>query len=202
VPQTVEAVYERLAPIYDLIYGVTLAHGRRRAMVRLAPLSGESILEIGVGTGLSAVKYPHGCRVVAIDLSAHMIERARTRFARRGVRHVALCRMDAGRLAFPDAQFDAIYAPYVMNIVLDPLRVARELLRVCRSKGRIVLLNHFDHAGSSHPVDRLLGRLVSRIGVNWHVNLWAMLRDAGLVVRSVERVNVPRVSSVVVCYKR
>jgi phosphatidylethanolamine/phosphatidyl-N-methylethanolamine N-methyltransferase len=69
---SVEAVYERLAPIYDLIYGITLAPGRRHAMGRLAPGPGELILEIGVGTGLSAVRYPLGCRVVAIDLSAHM----------------------------------------------------------------------------------------------------------------------------------
>ena len=199
--QTVE-VYQRLAPIYDLIYGVTLAPGRRHAMRRLAPRLGESILEIGVGTGLSAVEYPQGCRVVAIDLSAPMLARARARLARRRVQHVTLCRMDAARLAFPDARFDAIYAPYVMNVVPDPVNVAREILRVCRRAGRIVLLNHFDGVnGASHPVHRLLGHLVSRIGVNWHVDLNSFLRDSGLNAQSVELVNVPRVSSVVVCYK-
>jgi phosphatidylethanolamine/phosphatidyl-N-methylethanolamine N-methyltransferase len=203
VSHTVEAVYERLAPIYDVIYGVTLAPGRRHAMARLAPGPGESILEIGVGTGLSATQYPCDCRVAAIDLSAHMIERARARFARRRVEHVALCRMDAARLAFPDAQFDAIYAPYVMNVVPDPVGVAREMVRVCRPAGRIVLLNHFDHGGSAcGPVDHVLGRLLSRIGVNWHVDLRSFLENAGLTAESVELVNVPRVSSVVVCYKR
>jgi phosphatidylethanolamine/phosphatidyl-N-methylethanolamine N-methyltransferase len=203
VSHTVEAVFERLAPIYDLLYGVTLAPGRRHAMARLAPGPGESILEIGVGTGLSAVQYPRGCRVAAIDLSADMIERARARLARRGVAHVALCRMDAGRLAFADGQFDAVYAPYVMNVVPDPVRVAHEMLRVCRPAGRIVLLNHFDHTGGeSRPVNRLLGRLVSRVGVNWHVDLRLFLKNAGLTAESVELVNVPRFSSVVVCHKR
>jgi phosphatidylethanolamine/phosphatidyl-N-methylethanolamine N-methyltransferase len=172
-------------------------------MARLAPGPGESILEIGVGTGLSAVQYPSTCRVAAIDLSPHMIEKARARFARRGVEHVALCRMDAARLAFLDGRFDAIYAPYVMNIVPDPVRVAREMLRVCRPGGRIVLLNHFDHGGrASRPVDRFLGRLASRIGMNWHVDLRSFLANAGLTAESIELVNVPRVSSVVVCYKR
>lgn len=200
--QTVEAIYQRLAPVYDLIYGVTLAPGRRHALTRLAPSHGESILEIGVGTGLSAVEYPPDCRVVAIDLSAAMLERARVRLARRAVQHVTLCRMDAARLAFRDAQFDAIYAPYVMNVVADPVKVAQEMLRVCRPAGRIVLLNHFDRAnGAKHPLDRVLGQLLSRIGVNWHIDLASFLQDAGLIARSVERVNVPRVSSVVVCYK-
>lgn len=201
---TVETVYEHLAPIYDLIYGVTLSPGRRQAMARLAPNEGESILEIGVGTGLSAMDYPRTCRVVAIDLSSHMIGRARVRLAQRAVRHVSLCRMDAARLAFRDAQFDAVYASYVMNIVPDPVKVAREMLRVCRPAGRLVLLNHFDHTrGGGGLVDRWLGRVVSRIcGANWHVDLQLFLNDAGLTARSVDLVNVPRVSSVVVCDKR
>ena len=55
----VETIYKRLAPVYDLIYGATLDPGRRQAMTRLAPASGELILEVGVGTGLSAVEYPN-----------------------------------------------------------------------------------------------------------------------------------------------
>src|SRR5262245_24604338 len=170
---TVEAIYHRLAPVYDLIYGVTLEHGRRRAMSALAPRAGESILEIGVGTGLSAVEYPSGCRIVAIDVSAPMIERARTRLARRGITHVALCRMDAANLAFGDGQFDAVYAPYVMNVVRDPVAVARELRRVCRAPGRLVLLNHFEQPeGTDGGVAAFLGRIASRIGVNWQIDLW------------------------------
>jgi phosphatidylethanolamine/phosphatidyl-N-methylethanolamine N-methyltransferase len=202
VSHSVEALYQKLAPVYDLVYGLTLAPGRRHAMKRLAPTTGELILEIGVGTGLSALQYPRDCRVVAIDVSPHMLERARARLSRRRVRHVTLCRMDAARLAFPDAQFDAIYAPYVVNVVPDPVRVAREMLRVCRPAGRLVLLNHFDDPGhATRPVNRLLSPLVSRLGMNWHIDLGTLLRDAGLTARSIEQVNVPRVSSVVVCYK-
>lgn len=198
----VEAVYSRLARFYDVIYGVTLEPGRRRAMTRLDPRPGETILEIGVGTGLSAVQYPPGCRVVAIDLSEAMLARARSRLTRKGVEHVALCRMDAARLAFGDAEFDAVYAPYVMNVVADPVHVAREMTRVCRPDGRIVILNHFEHAESrSRGLVRWLGRLAWHAGVNWNVNLYSFLRDAGLTALSVDRVNVPRVSSVVVCRK-
>jgi phosphatidylethanolamine/phosphatidyl-N-methylethanolamine N-methyltransferase len=203
VSDSADAVYARLAPVYDLLYGLTLAPGRRHAMARLAPAPGESILEIGVGTGLSAVRYPRDCRVAAIDISAAMLERARARLKRRRLAHVSLCRMDASRLAFRDAQFDAIYAPYVMNIVSDPVAVAREMLRVSKPTGRIVLLNHFEHGnGSSQPVNRLLGRVVSRIGVNWDFDLATFLDRAGLVAQSIEHVNVPAVSSVVVCHRR
>jgi phosphatidylethanolamine/phosphatidyl-N-methylethanolamine N-methyltransferase len=172
-------------------------------MTRLAPAPGESILEIGVGTGLGAVGYPSDCRVVAIDLSGHMLDKARARLVRRRVEHVTLCQMDAARLAFPDAQFDAVYASYVLNVVPDPVAVAREMSRVCRPDGRIVLLNHFDDGrGNDRWLTRLVARMISRIGVNWHFELSSLLESSDLTPASVELVNVPRVSSVVVCHKR
>jgi phosphatidylethanolamine/phosphatidyl-N-methylethanolamine N-methyltransferase len=195
----VQSVYARLAPFYDVIYGASLEHGRRRAMRRLAPQPGEAILEVGVGTGLSSLLYPRQCRVAAIDLSAPMLARARARLDRHGAAHVRLCRMDAARLAFRDGEFDAVYAPYVLNVVPDPIPVAREMLRVCRPNGRIVLLNHFEHASTSR-VDRLVGRVAGFVsGVNWALDLAAFLREVNLVAVSIEPVNVPRVSAVVVC---
>ena len=200
--RSVEAIYRRLAPVYDLMYGVALEHGRRQAMSRLAPASGESVLEVGVGTGLSALRYPASCRVTAIDISEAMLERAKQRLERRGIEHVSLCRMDVAHLGFPDESFDAVYAPYVLNVVPDPVQAAREMLRVCRPCGRVVLLNHFRERRTTSSVGRLLGRVAWHAGgANWDLDLHALLRNAGLRALSIDRVNVPRVSSVVLCQR-
>jgi phosphatidylethanolamine/phosphatidyl-N-methylethanolamine N-methyltransferase len=197
-----DAIHERLAPIYDMVYGLALQPGRRRALQRLAPRTGESILEIGVGTGLSAARYPAGCRVVAIDLSAPMLVRAKTRLAGRSDRSVSLCRMDAVQLGFADGEFDAVYAPYLINAVDQPVPVAREMLRVCRPGGRLVFLNHFRDHRADGLVDRIVGHVAVKVsGVNWDLELRDFLREAGLTAVSAERVNVPAVSSVVVCHK-
>jgi phosphatidylethanolamine/phosphatidyl-N-methylethanolamine N-methyltransferase len=197
----VELVYRRLAPFYDVIYGALLQHGRRSAVDRLAPRPGEAILEVGVGTGLSALSYPPFCRVVAIDVSAPMLQRAGKRLIRRKVGHVRLCQMDAGHLAFGDGVFDAVYAPYVLNVVPDPIAVVREMLRVCRSDGRLVLLNHFDHVSvPARALNRLIGQLAVRIsGVDWELSLEQLLAAANLTAVSMEPVNFPPVSMVVVC---
>jgi phosphatidylethanolamine/phosphatidyl-N-methylethanolamine N-methyltransferase len=196
-------LYYRLAPVYDMFYGATLQPGRRRALERLAPQPGESILEIGAGTGFGLDKYPKGCRVVAIDLSPRMITRAGARLRRHRLEHIHLCRMDAIHLAFPDQQFDAVYAPYVVNVVPDPVLVGREMLRVCRPGGRLVLLNHFEGvAGGNAAAGRIIGRLATAItGVNWGLDLDAFVADAGLTLQSIEPVNFGRVSSVVLCRK-
>jgi len=199
---TVEVLYERLAPVYDLVYGLGLHHGRQLALRRLAPAPGQRICEVGIGTGLGAAGYPAGCHVVGIDLSAAMLARARRRVARRGLAQVGLCRMDAGRLAFADAQFDAVHAAYVINVVPDPIAVARELTRVLRPGGRLVLLNHFANApGQRGRLDRWLGRVATRLGgTQWDMDLDTFLRDTALVPCSVEPVNAG-ISTLLVCHR-
>jgi phosphatidylethanolamine/phosphatidyl-N-methylethanolamine N-methyltransferase len=198
----VEVLYERLAPVYDLVYGLGLHHGRQLALERLAPADGQRICEVGIGTGLSAVGYPRGCEVVGVDLSAAMLARARRRVERRGMRHVRLCRMDAGRLAFTGGGFDAVYAAYVINVVPDPIATTRELMRVLRPGGRLVLLNHFANApGHRGIVDRWLGRAATRLGgTQWDIDLDAFLTGTGLVPRSIEPVNAG-ISTLLVCHR-
>ena len=196
-------VYQRLAPVYDLLYGLMLQPGRARAMARLAPRAGDLILEVGVGTGFGLADYPVGARVVAVDLSTEMLARASQRVVRRRIDRVTLCRMDASRLAFEDSTFDAVYAPYLINVVSNPIAVARELIRVCQPGGRIVLLNHFEQAGGVNgTVNRLIGAVASRMtGVNWFLDFESFLEESGLTPLTVDPVNLPRVSSVVLCRK-
>jgi len=208
-----DIIYGPLTPIYDVVCGAVLQPGRRRAMQLLDPAPGETILEVGVGTGLGLWDYPEWCRVVAIDLSRPMITRARKRvdrppspFALRRAgapaARVEFLQMDAACLAFPDASFDAVYVPYTINVVPDSLAVGRELVRVCRSGGRVVLLNHFDGVReTSNVTNAIAGRVAERFAVNWHLNAELLVRQLGLSLVAIESVNVPRLSSIVVCRK-
>ena len=87
--------------------------------------------------------YPRDCTVTGIDFSSSMLEKARERVARKGIRNVRLLQMDAADLKFADDSFDIVYAPYLISVVPDPVEVAREMRRVCRPGGRIIILNHF-----------------------------------------------------------
>ncbi|MBE3097572.1 MAG: methyltransferase domain-containing protein [Planctomycetes bacterium] len=196
----VEGVYERLANVYDLAFGPVLNPGRLRALERMTLQPGQSVLEVGVGTGINATLYPRDCAVVGIDLSAPMLEKARQRCARHNARHVRLLAMDAAALTFPDASFDVVYAPYLISVVPDPVKVAAEMRRVCRRGGRIVILNHFR---SPSPVlsrlERAISPLTKYIGFKADLDLPAFLAQAGLAPISIEKVNVPRIWSLVTC---
>src|SRR4029450_11720110 len=114
-----------------------------RAIRRMNIQAGERVLEVGVGTGINLDLYPRDAVVTGIDYTASMLEKARDRAAKREGTPVRLVQMDAADLKFAEDAFDIVYAPYLISVVPDPVKVALEMRRVCRPGGRIIILNHF-----------------------------------------------------------
>lgn len=198
----VERVYDKLASVYDLTFGPALNPGRRQAIQRMDIQSGERVLEVGVGTGISLSLYPKNCAVIGIDCTASMLEKARDRAALEKIHNVRLLQMDAADLRFADDSFDIVYAPYVISVVPDPVRVAREMRRVCRPGGRIIVLNHFLSPNAIlSRIERLISPFTIHIGFKADLDLPAFLAQAGLQPRSIEKVNFPKLWSLVTTIK-
>jgi phosphatidylethanolamine/phosphatidyl-N-methylethanolamine N-methyltransferase len=199
----VEAVYDNIAWFYDVAFGKLLNPGRLDAIHRMNIQAGNRILEVGVGTGMNVPLYPQHAIVTGIDLSDSMLERAYERINRHDVTNVRLLRMDAGAMTFPDDFFDVVYAPYLINVVPHPLKVAGEMWRVCKPGGRIIFLNHFR---SVNPVMSRIEQLYSRfsvhLGFKADFDLAAFLTQTGLQPISIEKVNVPRIWRLVICEKK
>ncbi len=197
----VEGVYGKMASVYDLFFGLPLHHGRTRAIQRMSIGADDQVLEVGVGTGMSLPLYPRRCSVTAVDLSDSMLERAHARAARHGLRNVQLLQMDATHLEFPDKSFDIVYAPYFISCVPDPIQVTREMRRVCRPDGRIVFLNHFLSGGTFlSRAERAIAPFTVHLGFKSDFDLPAFLAQTGLRAASIEKVNVPRIWSLVICH--
>ncbi len=165
--EAVRGAYKRWAPVYDHTFGKVSAEGRRHAVEVLNQGHGR-ILEVGVGTGLSLTGYKRSLDIVGIDLSAEMLEKARERVEEERLHHVSgLHEMDASRLEFPDGSFDTVAAMYLITVVPDPDKVMRELARVCRPGGEVMLVNHFTtEDGVLSWVERRMAPFGDKLG--WH----------------------------------
>src|SRR5437868_8622322 len=198
----VAKVYENIAWGYDLVFGPILHPGRVDAIKRMGIKPGDQVLEVGVGTGINAGLYPTDCAVTGIDLSSSMLEKARERVARKDIINMRLLEMDAADIRFADATFDIVYAPYLISVVPDPVAVAREMRRVCRPGGRIIFLNHFRSPNTVlASIERAISPFTVHIGFKSDLDLPAFLAQAELKPVSIEKVNIPRIWSLVTCIK-
>ena len=177
--------YDRLASFYDLLEAhverFRFASWRARLRDRIV---GDQALEVGVGTGKNLPYYPRDVKVTAVDLSPRMLERARRRASVLGL-EVELREMDVQDLAFPDHIFDTVFATFVFCSVPDPVLGLRELRRVCKPGGMLLLL---EHMRPGNPVlgllfDLLNPMVVRMMGANINRRTMENIRRAGWRIR-------------------
>lgn len=177
--------FDSVAPHYDRIFERLERRIMRPWRSRVwAEAAGCDVLEVGVGTGFNAPYYTSARRVTAVDVSMNMLLRTRAKLAARGTEAPPLAQMDVQHLAFADGAFDCAVATLVFCGVPDPIQGLRELARVVKSGGRIVLLEHM--RARSPWVGRVMDALNplawALIGEDINRDTVANVRAAGLRV--------------------
>jgi phosphatidylethanolamine/phosphatidyl-N-methylethanolamine N-methyltransferase len=200
----IQRTYRRVAPFYDLILSASLAPGRRAAIDALRCRPGERVLELCVGSGLSLPLYPAWLRVIGIDLSRDMLRRARARIAAKQLPQVeALLQMDAGRLAFADGSFDKVLMLFALTGLADRESGMREIQRVCRPDGTIVIAEHFRARGPWLRVcEWLLAPMYRWLGYRPDLELEPFVAATQLEVLERRRVNLFGYATLLVCRNR
>jgi len=133
--------YDRMARFYDFYDAPMEWMGTRRRRRGLVSQIEGRVMEAGVGTGKNIPHYPVDIEVTGIDVSAKMLARAEQRSSALG-REVRLELADVADLPYPDDSFDTTIATSVFCSVADPVAGLRELGRVTKPTGRILLLEH------------------------------------------------------------
>lgn len=159
--------YKAWAPIYDKTFGAFTTLGRKRAIGHINKRQG-TVLEVGVGTGLALKYYQPHLQVTGIDVSSHMLAKARAKVAKKQMTHVQDIReMDARVMDFPDNHFDTVVAMFLMSVVPDPELVIAEMGRVCKPGGEVLIVNHFAREkGALAAMEKVFAPLHNVIG--WH----------------------------------
>jgi phosphatidylethanolamine/phosphatidyl-N-methylethanolamine N-methyltransferase len=160
-----EKVYQNWAKFYDKIY-LKLLGASQRKVAEAASASGPRILEVGVGTGLVLRYYAANTEVIGADLSVPMLKKAQEKVEDLKLTHVkGLVAMDACKLAFPDACFDAVSVPFVITLVPDPEGALDEIARVLKPGGTIAIVSRFGaESGPQAAFEAMIAPLMKKVG--------------------------------------
>jgi ubiquinone/menaquinone biosynthesis C-methylase UbiE len=185
--QRTQARYQRISMVYDWmeILPERVYLPWREKLWSL--VKGPRILEVGMGTGKNMPFYPPGMQITGIDLTPGMLAHARKKAAHLNL-DLDLRLGDAQSMEFEDDTFDSVVATFVFCSVPDPILGLRELARVTKPDGQIILM---DHVRSETPIlgelMEILNPLVVRLmGANINRRTVENVRMAGLQIENVE----------------
>ncbi len=184
--EIVKRRWNRTARHYDymmaLMEWVSVRKWRRLLWSRV---ESSRVLEIGVGTGNNLPYYPPDAEITAVDFSEEMLRRARDKASRLKVK-VDLQQMDAQNLEFADNTFDTVTGTMVFCSIPDPLCGMREVERVCKPGGKVILLEQdLSSNRFSRWVMKLANPLIMRMGADFRRRPLENVAKSGLKVERV-----------------
>lgn len=182
------ARYQRISPIYDKIEWLMERRFRLWREKQWQFVCGPRVLEVGVGTGKNMEFWPLNCRITAIDLTPGMLDIARQRAKSLNRQQDDLFLADVQHLELPSGSFDTVVATFVFCSVPDPIQGLREIGRVVRPAGQILLLEHvrIDRPMIGTLMDMIAPLVVRLNGANINRRTVENVRLAGLQIERVE----------------
>jgi ubiquinone/menaquinone biosynthesis C-methylase UbiE len=181
--------YDRIAPYFDGLQSIMEGFFYRRWRKKLwAKVEGAHILEVGVGTGKNFDYYPVKAQITAIDFSSAMLKQAEHKKTRKSV-SVSLNLMDIQTLCYADNTFDVVIASFVFCSVASPQKGLKELYRVCKPGGQILLLEQVISSNSliaelmniMNPITRAL------MGSNININTIKLVKSCGFFFVNIDK---------------
>lgn len=179
--------YNRIAPVYDFMEDLVerSCYSLWRELL-WSKVEGSRILEVGVGTGKNFPYYSANAEITAIDFSEKMLRRATEKAKKQGI-DVDLQQMDAQNLNFEDDTFETVVGTFVFCSVPDPVEGLKEIRRVCKPGGQLLLL---EHVLSANRVLAFLMNLVNPVvvramGPNINRKTIENVGNSGLIVERV-----------------
>jgi len=139
--KTVQKRYDRFSIIYDICeYPIEKLFFSKWREKYIGQVKGK-ILEIGVGTGKNLPYYKKNTQVIGIDISSKMLTKAHLKVKELN-NDINLKQVDATKLPFNDKFFDYVVCTFVLCSVPDPVATIKEMVRVCKEGGEVVMLEH------------------------------------------------------------
>lgn len=188
IKEEIRRKYNKFARWYDFAQGIPELLGLRKLRRELLQRASGEILEVAVGTGKNLRFYPKDRQIIAVDLSPKMLDIARKRAKELEI-DISFLVMDAENLAFPDRSFDTVVDSLSLCTFPEPVIALKEMARVCRAEGRLLLLEHgrSDREWLGRWQDRRADTHAKQLGCRWNREPLNLTIQAGLKIISARR---------------
>ncbi|WP_242920373.1 class I SAM-dependent methyltransferase [Pontibacter liquoris] len=134
--------YTFYLPIYDLVADRLFRKYRKRSVALLGAKPADAVLILGAGTGLDLPYLQGYTNLTAIDITPGMIARLKARAEKLHLPVVARV-MNGQQLNFPDSSFDAVILHLILAVIPDPVACIKEVERVLKPGGTIMVFDKF-----------------------------------------------------------
>jgi len=211
-PESTLHIYSQLAERYDReVVAGEKWFGVKHLRKKLVKHAKGKVLEVAAGTGPNLELYPSGCEVVVTDACPEMLALGKIKWQkhvqkleRDGKDVSSLPKMefelhDATRLPFPDHSFDTVVQTFGLCTYADPSSVLKEMKRVLKPGGQILLLEHgrSPYGLVSWFLDKNSEEHARRWGCYWNRPVEQIVRDSGLTITELHRAGLGTFSSMV-----
>ena len=188
--QELQSAYDEIANQYEsrLWFDQYILGVARRRRQLMSQARGK-ILDVACGTGLNFPMFPAASEITAVDLSPRMLQIAEQKARVLGL-NVQTKLMDAQKLEFPSGYFDSVTSSLSTCTFPDPIEALKEMKRVCRAGGRILLLEH-GHSSigwfANFQDRNVLKHYQQSAGCRWNQDPLDLVSAAGLQILNSKR---------------
>lgn len=171
-------IYRLWAPIYDATVDRFFVPGRRRALELLNLRAGERVLLAGIGTGADLAYVPEGVLMTGIDISPHMLAKARSKEISRAS-SLVLVQGDAQALLVEEGGFDAVILNLILSVIPDGNACLVSAMRALKPGGRAVIFDKFLPEGKTpSPTRKIMNFFSTLLGTNINRRLSDLMKDS------------------------
>ena len=158
--------WDRVARVYDLFEKVYNGKVNRRLCIKVSEMieRNDYVLECACGTGMLSKHIGAKCRkLIATDFSAEMIKQAKKNC--KGSDNIVFKKADIMHLKCKDNTFDKVVAGNVIHLLDEPYKALKELERVCRPGGQIIIPTYVNNENMGKP--NLFVRIIEKAGAGF-----------------------------------
>lgn len=173
--------YTLYLPVYDLIADRIFRKYRKRSVELLGAKPSEAILILGAGTGLDLPYLQGYTNLTAIDITPGMITKLKQRAEKLNLQIDAEV-MNGQQLAFADSSFDAVILHLILAVIPDPVACIREVERVLKPGGSVMVFDKFLPDGQKPSMlRRLLNQIASTLFSDINRSIGNIIKHTSLV---------------------